>query len=255
MFKGILFVILSGLLIYFVSEHWSKDLRKGNQYLTSTNNQLSVLLEEKVRHQKEIAQAIMQTQEAERKQLGEVLHDNIIQILATTKLYMDLAMENVSLRDDLMKKCSSNIIEVIAELRNLSGTLTPPLLGDIGLIASIEDLAQDVLKSMQYTFDLHIRDFNEEDVPHEKKLMIYRIIQEQIDNIIHHAEARRVQIWLSNMNGGVALTIQDDGKGFDVNKPVKGTGLKDIRNRVELFNGTFDLAASPGKGCTLSIMI
>src|SRR5687767_1303642 len=103
-YKGILFVILSAALIFLVSYFLNKKLNDSNRHLSISNQKLSVLLDEKLKHQKQISEAIIKVQEAERKQLGQELHDNINQILATTKLYLDIAKDNPSMQQELMLK-------------------------------------------------------------------------------------------------------------------------------------------------------
>jgi signal transduction histidine kinase len=252
-YKGILFVSLSAALIYLVSYYLNKKLNTSNQDLKISNQKLFFLLEERVKSQKQIAEAIIKAQEQERKQLGQELHDNINQILATTKLYLDIAKDNPSMQQDLMVKSGHNINEVISELRKLSKSLTPPSLGEIGLIASIEDLLTGIIQAGRLDVSFYHDSFSENQLAPEKQLIVYRIVQEQINNVIRHAEARNVIIELENDNRYVNLSIQDDGIGFDPKKPSAGIGLKNIRNRAELYNGCITIDTAPGEGCVLHV--
>jgi signal transduction histidine kinase len=85
------------------------------------------------------------------------------------------------------------------------------------------------------------------------KLMLFRIIQEQINNIIRHAGASSISIKLQADDNELSLDIADDGKGFDVSAIKKGLGLINIINRVELFDGNAEIITSPGNGCLLQI--
>ena len=85
--------------------------------------------------------------------------------------------------------------------------------------------------------------------------MLFRIIQEQINNIIRHADADKIQISLQSDAEYIILTVADNGKGFDTSNFKKGSGLTNITNRAGLFNGQVEINASPGKGCSLSISI
>ena len=254
-FKGILFVLLSAVLIYIVSSKFNKGIIRGNQDLTETNNQLSKMLEDKVNYQRKIAQAIINVQEAERKLLGEELHDNITQILATTKLYLGLAIEKPAMNEELIKKSSHNIVEVITELRNLSKSLTPPSLEDLGLIPSIEDLAYMFSQSKKVNIDFSAADFNEQWVSKEKKTVLYRIIQEQLNNIARYTNAQYVTIALSNTENRINLTVWSDGKFKDTKYASSNMGLENIRNRTELFNGSTELDYSSDDGVTLKVEI
>ncbi|MBE7173766.1 MAG: hypothetical protein INR73_24550 [Williamsia sp.] len=254
-FKGILFILLSAVLIFFVSRKLNNSIVRGNKDLTETNNQLAKMLEDKVNYQRKIAQAIINVQEAERKLLGEELHDNITQILATTKLYLGLAMEKPDMNEELIKKSSNNIVEVITELRNLSKSLTPPSLEDLGLIPSIEDLAHSFSQSKKINIDFNSVDFNEQWVSKEKKTVLYRIIQEQLNNIVRYTNAKYVTIALSNDEDRIIVTVWNDGIFRDARLASDNIGLENIRNRIELFNGFMELNYSGEEGATLKVEI
>lgn len=253
--KGILFMILSGILIYFVSRRLHNNIIRGNQHLTDSNSQLSKLLEEKVNYQKKIAQAIINVQEAERKLLGEELHDNITQILATTKLYLGLAIEKPAKNEELIKKCSNNIVEVISELRKLSKSLTPPSLEDLGLIPSLEDLAQTFSQSKKVKIDLQDTGFDEQSLQKDKKTVLYRIIQEQLNNIVRYTNAVYISIELNNEDNHINLTIWNDGTYRDESNSSREVGLENIRNRTELYNGFMEVNYSEEEGSTLHVEI
>jgi signal transduction histidine kinase len=253
--KGFTFVFLSATLIFFVSYFLNKKLSKANRFLKLSNQKLSVLLDEKVNNQKQLAEAIIRAQEEERRQLGEELHDNINQILATTKLYLDLARDNPAMQQDLMEKSADNISLVISELRKLSKSLSPPSLGDLGLVASIEDLLNSILYATKLQVSFFHDGFSEEGIANEKKLIIYRIIQEQVNNIIRHADAHQVSIELNSNTTHINLTIQDDGKGFNPSVPYGGIGLKNIKNRAKLYNGSMHIDSAPGEGCVLHVRV
>lgn len=252
-YKGILFVILSTVLIFFVSYFLSKKLNTSNQDLKISNQKLSFLLEERVKSQKQIAEAIIRVQEDERKQLGQELHDNINQILATTKLYLDIAKDNPNMQQELLIKSGQNINEVISEIRKLSKSLSPPSLGDIGLVASLEDLLSGITHAGTVEVSFYHEDFYEEALAPEKQLIVYRIVQEQLNNVLRHAEAKNIVIDLENDKKFLRLSIQDDGVGFDPKIPSGGIGLKNIRNRAELYNGHITIDAAPGEGCVLHV--
>jgi signal transduction histidine kinase len=252
-YKGILFVILSTALIFLVTYFLNKKLNSSNQDLKISNQKLFFLLEERVKSQKMIAEAIIKVQEEERKQLGQELHDNINQILATTKLYLDIAKDNPAMQQELMMKSGQNINEVISEIRKLSKSLSPPSLGDIGLIASLEDLLSGISHTGTVEVSFYHDEFCEEALAPEKQLIVYRIVQEQLNNVLRHSEAKNIVIDLENDKRFVRLSIQDDGIGFDPKTPSAGIGLKNIRNRAELYNGNITIDAAPGDGCVLHV--
>ena len=252
-YKGLLFVLLSAALIYLVSFYLSRKLNESNKHLSISNQKLSYLMDEKIKNQKQISEAIIKVQEVERKQLGQELHDNINQILATTKLYLDIAKDNPEMQRDLIMKSACNVNDVIAEIRKLSKSLSPPSLKDIGLISSIDDLLNGILQSGKMEVSFFHDHFFEDRVGSEKQLIIYRIIQEQLSNIMRHSQAKNIVVELNNNDKLLNLTIQDDGIGFDPQKPSTGIGFKNIRNRVELYNGTMYIDTAPGEGCVMHV--
>lgn len=104
---------------------------------------------------------------------------------------------------------------------------------------------------VQFDFDLVM----EKLLSPEQKLMVFRIIQEQTNNIIKYAQASAVVIAVNKKNNSLRLVIHDNGKGFDLKGAKSGIGLSNIRNRIEAFSGTLNIITSPGKGCCMDIVI
>lgn len=213
------------------------------------------LINEKVARQKEIAQATIQAQEAERKQLGEELHDNINQLLATTKLYLDHSLNNPQFAEEFIRKSIGNIVMIIEEIRALSRSLTPPSLGDLGLKDALQDLCTNIEVAGTIEFDLQMKGISDSEISNEKKISIYRIVQEQLNNILKHANASLVKIILEKQDEEIVLIIKDNGNGFDPKTARYGLGLHNIRNRAELYGGSMELSSAPGKGCTLRVCL
>jgi signal transduction histidine kinase len=93
----------------------------------------------------------------------------------------------------------------------------------------------------------------EEKLSNDQKIMIYRIIQEQTNNIIKYAAARSVQILINESRENVRLIVGDDGKGFDPSQKPKGIGFTNIFNRADAYNGKVNIISSPGNGCILEL--
>jgi PAS domain S-box-containing protein len=213
------------------------------------------LINQEIQKQNAISKAILDTQEKERAEIGKELHDNVNQLLTTTKLYLDLASTDPLNKVDFIKKSSENILIIINEIRKLSNTLMLPSLGDLGLLDSIADLTESINITQKLKVDFNFNPEVEKLLSENTKLIVYRIIQEALNNCLKYSEAKSVIIYLSVHQNKVTLTVSDNGKGFDPLTIKKGAGLKNIRNRVYLFNGAFDIITSPGKGCDLIITI
>lgn len=212
--------------------------------------------QEEVKHQRQLTQATIDGQEKERREIGKELHDNIGQQLTTIKLYLDLACSNASPDAIAMiNQALKSVSGLIDEVRNISRSLMPPTLGDLGLIDSINELVDSINRAQTFKANFKHRQLSENTIPENQKLMLFRIIQEQLNNIIKHAKAKAVTVILAQERGALHLTIADDGIGFKTAQVNKGLGLTNIRNRAELFGGKVQITASEGNGCTLEIII
>lgn len=223
------------------------------QNITERKQLEQELLTKELNKQKIISQSTIETQERERGEIGKELHDNVNQILTTTKLYLELSLSNTELKDELIRKSSRNIIYVINEIRQLSRSLMNPSLGDLGLIDSINDLLENINLTKKLKVQLRADESLETSLSETQKLMIYRIIQEALNNAIRHSKAYNALVQLHERAGQIYLQIKDDGVGFDSANIKKGAGLNNIQNRVYLANGTIIVQSEPNKGCTISI--
>lgn len=218
---------------------------------------------EQVRLEKELDQknqqmieAVLNAQEHERKIIGEELHDNINQILTAIKINLGFILGHDELRKDLVTKCLDNAAYAIEEVRKLSRALIlPSNLRELGLIPSLQILIKDIQTVTSLNIEVDSKDFSESCLDEEQKTALYRIIQEQMNNILKHAKASNVFIQLTNNEEGIELSISDDGKGFDPAVKKNGIGFYNISNRVKLFNGSLIIDSAPGKGCLLSARI
>jgi PAS domain S-box-containing protein len=223
------------------------------QDITERKNLELELLQNELEKQKAINQASVDSQEQERTEIGKELHDNVNQILTTTKLYLDLALSNTELKDDLISKSTKNIITVINEIRQLSRSLMDPTIGDLGLIDSIHDLVENINLTRKLHVSLEAERRLEQYLDKNHKLTIFRIIQEALNNTIKYASAKSVLIRFKLLGNKAEVIIQDDGIGFDPSLVKMGAGLKNIQNRVYLINGTYFIQTKPTQGCKIII--
>lgn len=211
------------------------------------------LQEEKLLKQKEINEAMIQVQEKERYEISTELHDNVNQQLTVAMMYIASAQQKSPEVAELLKQSSSFVLNAIEEIRKLSQILVTPLIKHFGLSKAIESLLDDISFVNTLQIDLVADSFFEEDIKYDFKLNIFRIVQEQMNNIIKHSKATHVNIELMRNDKMVYLKIADNGVGFDVNQQRKGIGLYNIISRSELYNGIVDIQTSPGNGCGIYI--
>lgn len=208
------------------------------------------------RKNQQMIEAVLNAQEHERKIIGEELHDNINQILTAIKINLGFVLGHEELRKDLVSRSLDNATLAIEEVRKLSRALIlPSNLRELGLVPSLNILVKDIQAVTNLSIEVAASNFNEGFLNEEQKTALYRIIQEQMNNILKHAKASNVNIQLTNNPEGVELSISDDGRGFDPSVKRKGVGFYNITNRVKLFNGSLFIDSSPGKGCLLSAWI
>ena len=223
------------------------------QNITERKNLEEELLRNELDKQKAINQATVDSQEQERSEIGKELHDNVNQILTTTKLYLDLASSNEGLKDELIKKSSKNIITVINEIRQLSRSLMDPTIGDLGLIDSINDLIESINLTGKMYVNLDADRKLETVLSNNHQLTVFRILQEALNNSIKYANAKTVDINFKQRGASAELIIKDDGMGFEPSGVKMGAGLKNIQNRVYLMNGTYQMVSAPNQGCKIII--
>ena len=131
----------------------------------------------------------------------------------------------------------------------------PPSIGDLGLVASITDLIENVRITNMINIEFYPINVEEEEIEDNLKLMLFRVVQEQINNVLKHAKAKNLIIELTFDDEYVELNISDDGVGFEMQKIKRGLGLSNITSRADLFNGRVQILTSPGKGCKLNVTV
>jgi signal transduction histidine kinase len=211
---------------------------------------------EKMAHQRQVAQATIDGQEKERLEIGKELHDNIGQQLTTIKLFLDMAKTTADQKTlDMVNMALRGVSDVINEVRSISRSLVPPTLKDLGFIDSVNDLIDSIRTTQSLHIELDFFEFDEDLLPENKKLALFRILQEQLNNIIKYARASQVVIILRQTHDNILLQIKDDGVGFDLKKVKKGLGIINISNRAELLGGSALLTSSPGNGCEVNVSL
>ncbi|MCW3086679.1 MAG: hypothetical protein JWQ78_65 [Sediminibacterium sp.] len=211
------------------------------------------ITDQKILEQKKIARTIMNTQEKERNYLGQELHDNINQILVSAKMYLEAAANKNGDIKEMIKYPIDLIDKTIEEIRLLSSKLATPL-KNISLQELCQQLVNDLGKNpaVKTGFEYNLGEFP---LSEELKLNVFRIIQEQLNNIAKHAAADNVTVSIEAADGFIHIVVTDDGKGFDINQKRNGIGISNILNRVEAFNGEVLIESSPGQGSMINCKI
>jgi two-component system sensor histidine kinase UhpB len=207
-------------------------------------------------HERHIAIAITETQEKERRELGMELHDNVNQLLGATLLYLGVAIKSGNVRKEEMtalKNCVAYVNSAINDLRNLSHRLTPYAKEEVSLKKVIELLIEPMQRTNQFEIKLQVDEFENTLVNSDMQTNLYRIVQEQLTNILKHAQADKVKITVRLTKKLIKLCIADNGIGFDPDSLKDGIGLENIKRRAEMFSGKLKLKSSPGNGCEMIV--
>jgi signal transduction histidine kinase len=225
-------------------------------------------LEEKIRESENrlriLSSQLLTVQEDERKRIARDVHDSLGASLAAVKYGMEATLQQLgrgtpktgkivkSLKDTV-----SRIQESIEEVRRIQMDLRPPILDDLGIIPTINWFTrefQKIYSHINIEREVHLQ---ESDVSPLLRTVIYRVMQEALNNIAKHSKAEVVHLALKKEGDRIELTIKDDGDGFDYGEVVatksteKGIGLSSMRERAELSGGAFTVDSSIGAGTTI----
>jgi PAS domain S-box-containing protein len=203
---------------------------------------------------------LISTQEEELRRLSRELHDDLTQRLAV--LAMDAGMIEKQLKPLQTQAAGDTrdlkirLIEVSQEVHDLSRQLHPSILDDLGLVQAVQSECAMFTKRTGIASCFEPRGVPDA-IPDDIALCLYRVIQEGLRNIANHAETHEARLVLQGLDGGVGLSIQDFGVGFDVSevREKPGVGLAGMRERVRLVGGTLSLTSEPGKGTEIRISI
>jgi len=211
------------------------------------------LADEKILQQKKVSETVIHMLEKERSRIGHELHDNVNQLLSTSKLFIDVLQPTAD-QLQLKEKSINYLLMAIEEIRNLSKELVAPQMNHGSLVDAIGALVDDINLAGKIHFSF-INTLDDTDVSVGKRTTLFRIVQEHIKNIIKHSGASETNIILGATDGQIRLLIRDNGKGFDPQQTYRGIGLASIYERTRFYNGKADIQSIPGNGCVLNVSI
>lgn len=194
--------------------------------------------------------------ENEKCKLGQELHDGVNPLLSAALLYLNL-IKPVSKRGKKVKETVHTILmEAVGCIRTLASDLVVLEQEQYTLKELVENYLEKIKSIVHFSITI---DFENTEVlrqiTNHEKTYLYRIIQEQINNIIKYSKASKVHIQLKNEHSELCLIIQDDGIGFDTSVVNKGIGLLNMKKRMEELHGTLNIKSSPGNGCIVYILL
>ena len=247
---GLLFVLAAGSIIGFFIYRFL------NQKKIITEQQLQQHLQEK---ELEATKTVLKVQEEERGRVAKDLHDGLGGMLSGIKLNLSAMKGNVILHEqdaNLFTKSILQLDSAIAEMRRLAHNMMPESLLKFGLVQAIHDYCESINESkiIQLTFKYFALN---QRLENSTEIVLYRIIQELVNNAIKHAQAKNILIQLTKNENQLTLTVEDDGKGFDVKmlENIKGFGLTNIQSRVDYLKGNLEIDSKQNIGTSFYITI
>ena len=216
-------------------------------------------------HVRELSQQLINAQENERQMISYELHDRVAQDLSFSKIECDILLKNQAGLESHVKEkllaISNSLQKAISTVRDISYDLRPPVLADMGIAEALKIYCEEFSKKNGLEIDFQSAGLHLFNLDFNMEIHLYRLAQEALNNIRKHAHASQVNIMLIGASPNIILTIEDNGKGFDVRAQElslgngKRMGLQNMKQRINMFQGQMTIQSYPMKGTKLLIKI
>jgi len=226
-------------------------LRQLNETLEQRVAERSRLAEARARQLQALAVELIEAEERERRQLSQLLHDDLQQLLAAARMQLQAAAESLP-ADPLLENVERLLSESIHKTRRLSHDLSPPVLHHSGLVAILQMLAEKMEE--QFGLQIMLQTTGEQRVENASlKVFLFRAVQELLFNVVKHAGVKSARLGLAGTDTGIEITLSDQGRGFDpemiaATVPSAGIGLVSLRERAKAVGGDLVIESAPGQG-------
>jgi len=246
----IIVTILILVLVVFIISIMYLYRKKQNFYFHNLENL-------KLNHEKNLLQSHVEVQEQTIQHISREIHDNISLSLTLAKLHLNtLNIDDKVDASALINSSIKLISKSINDLSDISKSMNADIICQQGLIDALKNEILRIQKTDLFVINLSIRG-NPVFMDGHKELVIFRIVQEAFNNVIKHSEAKNVNLDLNYTNNHIEITIQDDGKGFNIafSETKTGAGLKNMKTRANIFSGNIYIESQEGKGTKILISI
>lgn len=235
------------------------ERRRAEMALRKAHAELEGRVEERTAQLRDLSSKLLVAQEEESKRIGQELHDGLAQTLSAIKVWvevahMQLGQKNLTATARSLESVVPLTQEAVEETRRIAKNLRPSILDDLGIVATISWLCQEfetIYSDIGIEKEVEVK---ETDVPDSLKIVIFRVLQEALNNIAKHSRANLVRLSLKRIDHDIELTIDDNGEGFDVEHVLsgelsnRGFGLTSMRERATLSGGSFSIESHKGAG-------
>ncbi|MGB2578726.1 signal transduction histidine kinase [Elusimicrobium simillimum] len=209
---------------------------------------------------KTFAQILIKTREDEKKKIASALHDEIGSTAVILTSILSILQEDLkeNKTEDAIKRAGeldAKIKECIDRVKNLVVTMRPPSIDAVGLDGAVKELVENISKFANVKVVYNYREEDNGNIDDEVKIMLYRVVQESLNNALKHAKASRITVSLQNLENIVKIEVEDDGIGFKKGKQKKLSqiGLLGMEESVKYLGGKFDVQTALGKGTKISV--
>lgn len=241
-------ILMILVLLFFIGAIFHLYRKRQFAYLTQ-------LEQMKLMHEKDILKTELEIQEQTFQNISREIHDNIGQKLSLAKLHLNtLRFSNPEFAEKQVLESVDIITQSIRDLSDISRSMSTELILNNGLIRALEFEMEQLEKSGIYQIELAVTG-ESVFLPPQTELLIFRIIQEALNNIIKHAKADHISIKMQYSVKELDLSISDNGTGFFPETVQKSNGLFNMKKRAEMINGHFNISSTPGTGTIINIQI
>lgn len=215
------------------------------------------LQETQIVQQKELLSAVIDSQEVERKRIGQDLHDEIGGTLSAIKLMLNSLKNKLSTdQEEVVADAKGLIDKMIVDVRNISHDLSPPGLAVFGLFVAIESFVSLINNTGEIQISLaEETDMEEINLPEKTSLALFRVLTQLVSNTLKHANATEISIIFNLVDDRLKIHYSDNGKGFNIQilEQRSGIGMQNIESRLQMINADYHIDTEEGKGFAVSI--
>lgn len=242
--SALIFLLLVSLIVTFILLYQRRKQRYKSDMLNA-----------KQKFEQELLKSQLETHEATLHQISEEIHDNIGQLLSSTKMLLGITGMNMDNAPDTLKTAETTLGKAIQDLRALSKSLNKEWLHQFNIVDNLKAETERINAAhtiqATYTSSTHFLP-----IPAEAQVMLFRIVQEALQNSIKHAQAQHISIETSFTNEHIAVTVEDDGIGINhEERPLTGVGILNMQHRTKLLGGTITWHTLPNGGTQVCITL
>lgn len=203
------------------------------------------------------AKLLLEGQENERKRIASELHDGLGVLLSATKMQFSSIIDKSPDNKELIDKATKMLEQASGDVRKISHNMMPGLLTRLGFYEAVEDLFENINETNGLVAVCSILGNTDGRLAENREIMLYRIVQEMVNNTLKHAGAENIKLQVQVLPEMLDITYVDDGIGFDFKQKLEAEslGLKSIKSRVDFLNGIISVDSNPGEGAKYNIQV